>query len=150
MSSWFECKVNYQKIDEQGAEKSVTEPYLIDAVSFTDAEVRIHKEMEPYISGVFEVKNIKRANYAELLPSETGDRWFKCKMSFITMDEEKGKEKRSNAFYLVQANDVKEAYETLENLMEGSISDYEIPAIQQSHILDVFPYNADHFEETTE
>jgi hypothetical protein len=69
-------------------------------------------------------------------------------MSFITIDEEKGKEKRSNSFYLVQANDVKEAYEILENLMEGSISDYEIPAIQQSTILDVFPYNAEDFVET--
>lgn len=141
MSNWFECKVKYQKIDEQGKVKNVSEPYLVDAVSFTEAESRINKEMEPYISGDFNVTNIKVANYAELLPDDNGDRWYKSKVSYITIDEEKGLERKSNSYILVQASDLKEAYDSLDKSMSRSVTDYEISAIQESPILDVFPYD---------
>jgi hypothetical protein len=140
MSNWFECKVRYQKIDEQGKVKNVSEPYLVDAVSFTEAEGRINQEMEPYISGEFSVTNIKLANYAELLPGEGGDRWYKCKVSYIAIDEERGLERKSNSYILVRASDLKQAYDLLEESMRGTVSDYEISAIQESPILDVFPY----------
>ena len=78
MNTWFECKVKYEKMGEDGKEKMVSEPYLIDAVSFTDAESRMHKEMEHYITGDFFVSTIKMANYSELLPKEDGDLWFIC------------------------------------------------------------------------
>ena len=78
MNTWFECKVKYEKMGNDGKEKMVSEPYLIDAVSFTEAESRIHKELEPYISGDFFVSSIKIANFSELIPCEEGDRWFKC------------------------------------------------------------------------
>jgi hypothetical protein len=138
MDTWFECKVKYQKVNDQGQEKFVTESYLIDAVSFTDAEARINKELEPYISGEFSVTTIKIANFAELIPNETGDRWFKCKAVFIVLDEKKGVEKRSASTLLVQANNVKEAYENLDKALQGTVSDYEIPAIQESSLMDVF------------
>lgn len=141
MSNWFECKVKYQKLDQQGKVKSVTEPYLIDAVSFTEAESRINKEMEPYISGDFVVTNIKVANYAEIIPGESGDRWYKAKVSYITIDEEKGMERKSNSYMLVRASDLKEAYDLLDKDMSGSVSDYEISAIAESPILDIFPYD---------
>lgn len=141
MSSWFECKVRYEKIDQvSGKQKTVTEPYLIDAVSFTDAESRINKEMEPYISGEFNVTNIKRANFSELIPNDNGDRWFKCKVTYLTIDEEKGVEKRTNTYMLVQSNNVKEAYENVEASFLGMVTDYEIPMVQESPLLDVFPY----------
>jgi hypothetical protein len=143
MSAWFECKVKYQKMDQNGKEKIVNEPYLIDAVSFTEAESRIHTELEPYISGEFNVTNIKIANFSELIPDENGDRWFKCKVSFICLDEEKGIERKSNTYMLVQANNVKEAYANVEKLMTGSVSDYSIPSIAESPIMDIFPYKAD-------
>jgi hypothetical protein len=143
MSAWFECKVKYQKMDQTGKEKVVTEPYLIDAVSFTEAESRIHTELEPYITGEFNVTNIKIANFSELVPDETGDRWFKCKVTFITLDEEKGVERKSNTYMLVQANNLKEAYDNVEKAMSGSVSDYSIPSIAESPIMDVFPFNAD-------
>ncbi|OQY03813.1 MAG: hypothetical protein B6I20_04235 [Bacteroidetes bacterium 4572_117] len=139
MSTWYECKVRYQKMDQNGKEKKVTEPYLVDAVSFTDAEKRIHEMMEPYISGEFTVTNIKIANYSELHPDENGDRWFKCKVTFVNLDEEKGVERKSNTYMLIQANDVKEAYDAIDKLLTGTVSDYEIPAIQESPIMDVFP-----------
>lgn len=140
MSTWYECKVRYQKTDQNGKEKKVNEPYLVDAVSFTDAEKRINEMLEPYISGEFQVTNIKIANYNELHPNEAGDRWFKCKVAFVNLDEEKGVEKRSNTFMLIQANNVKEAYDSIVELLRGTVSDYEIPAIQESPIMDVFPY----------
>ena len=140
MSTWYECKVKYQKTDQNGKEKKVSEPYLVDAVSFTDAEKRINEEMEPYITGEFIVTNIKIANYSELHPSENGDRWFKCKVSYINLDEEKGVEKKTNTYILMQSNSVKEAYEAIEDLLSDSVSDYEIPAIAESPIMDVFPF----------
>ncbi len=143
MSTWYECKVKYEKVDQNGKEKRVTEPYLVDAVSFTDAEKRIHEEMEPYISGEFHVTSIKKANFAELHPDDSGDRWFKCKISFVSLDEEKGVEKRTNTYWLMQANTVKEAYEAIEELLHDSISDYEIPSVIESPILDVFPFKVD-------
>lgn len=143
MSSWYECKVRYEKIDQNGKEKKVNEPYLVDAVSFTDAEKRINEEMEPYISGEFQVTSIKKANFAELHPNENGDRWFKCKISFVSLDEEKGVEKKTNTYWLIQANTVKEAYDGIEELLHDTISDYEIPQIMESPIMDVFPFHAD-------
>lgn len=140
MSIWFEIKVRYQKVDQSGKEKTANEPYLIDAVSFTDAEARINTEMEPYITGEFSVTNIKIANFSEILPDEAGDRWFKSKVSFITLDEEKGVERKTNTYMLVQANNVKEAYESVEKSMSGSTSDYSIPSVVESPIMDVFPY----------
>lgn len=82
MHTWFECKIRYEKVMENGMQKKVTEPYLVDALSFTEAEARIIEEMTPFITGEFTVSDIKRANYSELFPSEeeAADRWFKCKL----------------------------------------------------------------------
>jgi len=144
MSTWFECKVKYMKMDQNGKEKMVSEPYLVDAVSFTEAEKRIHEMLKPYISGEFNVTNIKIANFSELIPNDGGDRWFKVKVTYIGYDEEKKVERRTNTYMLIQANNVKEAYENTENALKGMVSDYEIPVIQQSPLMDVFPY----FEKT--
>lgn len=149
MSNWFECKVRYEKIDQEGKQKTVNEPYLVDAVSFTEAESRIHQELEPYISGEFNVTNIKIGNYAELIPSETGDRWYKGKVVFITVDEKKGTEKKSTAHFLVQASTVKEAYENIEEEMRGTVSDYNIAGIAESPLCDVFPFFSDKEEGTS-
>jgi hypothetical protein len=140
MSTWFECKAKYQKTDDKGREKMVTEPYLVDAVSFTDAEKRINELLAPYISGEFKVTNIKIANFSELIPNEACDRWFKCKVTFIGYNEEKGTETKTSSYMLVQANTVKQAFEFVENALKGTVSDYEIPSIQESPLRDVFPY----------
>ena len=141
MSVWFECKVKYTKIDETtGKEKKVTEPYLIDAVSFTDAESRIYKEMETYVSGEFSISNIKVVKFAELLPNENGDSWFRVKLVYVSIDEEAGKERKINSYLLVQANDIKEAYDEVVRYMQNSVSDYTIPSISESPIMDIFPF----------
>ena len=137
---WYECKVKYRKTDETGGQKIVTEPYLVDAVSYTEAESRINEEMSAYISEEFKITTIKVANYAEIHPFENADRWFRSKVSLLAYDEESGKERKSNMYLLVQANDVKEAYDNTISVMKGTMGDYSIPAISESPIMDVFPY----------
>jgi hypothetical protein len=88
--NWFECKISYEKMMENGVQKKVTEPYLVDALSFTEAEARIIEEMQPYISGEFVVSDIKRARIAELFANENGDRYYKFKVFFISLDEKSG------------------------------------------------------------
>ena len=139
MSNWFECKVKYQKVDENGKQKGVAENYMVDAVSFTDAEARITKEMEQYAGlGEFVVASIKTTNYTEIIPNESGDRWFKCKAVFISFDEKSGKERRSSSNMLVQATDVKDAYEVLSKALSTTMADFTIPAINESSITDIF------------
>lgn len=143
MHNWFEVKVKYQKIDEQGKEKKVNEPYLVDALSFTEAEARISKEMQPFVGEEFSIAGIKKANYTDLFPDETGDKWYKCKVSFIALDEEKGVEKKTANYMLVQANDLKEAWDNLHKGLEGMIADFEVNVIQETMIMDIYPYTVD-------
>lgn len=140
MNTWYECRAKYVKIDENGREKKVTEPYLLDAVSFSEAESRIYKELETMVSGEFSVTKIAKTNIAEIIPSEDGDRWFKAKVAFLTIDEEKGKEKRVANYVLVLAKTVKDAYEKVVENMQGMIADFEIAQVNESPIMDVFPY----------
>ncbi|MBG6111046.1 hypothetical protein IWX84_001930 [Flavobacterium sp. CG_9.10] len=137
---WYECKVKYRKTDETGGQKITTEPYLVDAMSYTEAESRITEEMSAYISEEFKITNIKMANYAEIHPFENADRWFKSKVSLLAYDEESGKERKTSMYLLVQANDVKEAFDNTTGVMKGTMGDYTIPAIMESPIMDVFPY----------
>lgn len=137
---WYECKIKYRKTDETGLQKMATEPYLVDALSYTEAESRINEEMSAYISEEFKITNIKVANFAEIHPFENCDRWFKSKVSLLAYDEESGKERKTNMYILLQANDVKEAFDNITTVMKGTMGDYSIPAITESPILDVFPY----------
>ncbi len=140
MNTWFECKVKYQKIDENGKEKKVNEAYMIDAMSFTEAEQRIYKELEMMISGEFDVTGITKSKISEVIPAETGDRWFKCKLSLMTIDESSGKEKKATQQILVLAEDVKDAFDKVYKSMDGIPVDFSIPSVYESTILDVFPY----------
>jgi len=146
---WYECKVKYRKTHETGESKVVTENYLLDAVSYTEAEARITEEMAAYTSEEFKINSIKVANLSEVHPFENSDRWFKSKVSLISYDDESGKERKSNLYMLVQANDVKEAFENTEQAMQDTTGDYTIPAVTESPILDVFPYFKDDEEEST-
>ena len=145
MHTWFECKIRYEKVMENGMNKKVTEPYLVDALSFTEAEARIIEEMTPFISGEFTVSDIKRANYSELFPSEeeAADRWFKCKLVFITLDEKSGAEKKTSTQVLVQAADLRDAVKKLDEGMKGTMADYQIASVAETAIMDVYPYSAE-------
>lgn len=145
MHNWFECKIRYEKTMENGMNKKVTEPYLVDALSFTEAEARIIEEMTPFISGEFTVSDIKRANYSELFPSEeeSADRWFKCKLVFITLDKKSGAEKKTSTQVLVQAADLRDAVKKLDEGMKGTMADYQIASVAETAIMDVYPYSAE-------
>lgn len=119
-------------------QKTVSEPYMVDALSFTEAESRILEEMRPFISGEFTVANIKRVKISELFFDESGDRWYKCKVNFITLDEKSGVEKRTASYMMVQAADFKTALENLLKGMKGTMADYEIASITETLIMDVF------------
>lgn len=142
LHTWFECKIQYEKTIENGMTKKVTEPYLVDALSFTEAEARIVEEMTPFMSGEFTVADIKRANYSELFYSEdtSADRWFKAKLAFITLDEKTGKEKRTNTLILVQAKDFRSALNGLDEGMRGTMADYVIVSLQETPLMDVYPF----------
>ena len=145
MHNWFECKIRYEKVAENGMNKKVTEPYLVDALSFTEAESRIIEEITPFISGEFTVSDIKRANYSELFNSEeeAADRWFKCKIYFITLDEKSGAEKKTAATMLVQAADLRDAVRKLDEGMKGTMADYTIASVAETAIMDVYPYSVE-------
>ena len=143
--TWFECKIRYEKTLENGMVKKVTEPYLVDALSFTEAEARIIEEMKPFISGEFTVSDIKRANYSELFFSdeEAADRWFKSKLLFITLDEKSGNEKKVATNVLIQASDLRDAVKKLDEGMKGSMADYEIASMAETAIMDVYRYEVE-------
>ena len=143
MYNWFECKIKYEKTAEEGKIVKVNETYLLDALSFTEAEARIIEEMKPFISGEFTVSNIGRAKINDMFFNENGDRWYRSKVNFVTLDEEKGVEKRTAVAMLVQANDIKEALNGITEGMKGSMADYEIAAITETSIIDVYKYEAE-------
>ena len=138
MANWFECKVRYDKIQENGAVKKVNEPYLVDALSFTEAEARIIEEQTPYISGEFSVSAVKRTKISEIFFNEDGDRWYLVKVAFITIDERTGVEKRSASLILVQASDFRDSLEKFVEGMKGTMADYEIVSITETPLMDVY------------
>lgn len=142
MHTWFECRIRYEKVMENGMQRKVTEPYLVDALSFTEAEARIIEEMTPFISGEFAVRGVKLADYSELFSSEeeSADRWFKCKLAFTTLDEKSGAEKKTSTQVLVQAADLRDAVKKLDEGMKGTLVDYQIASVSETPIMDVYPY----------
>ena len=145
MHTFFEVRVRYEKVMETGTNKQVTEPYLIDELSFTEAEARIIEEMKPFISGEFKVKAVKQANYSELFFSndKNADIWYKAKLAFVTLDEKSGAEKKTYTNILIQALDLRNAIKRLDEGMKGTMADYKIVSISETKIMDVYLYTPD-------
>lgn len=143
-SEWFECKVRYDKTLESGLVKKTTETYLVDALSFTEAEKRFIEEIEPFMSGEFIVTDIKRARLSDLFDSDdmNDDRWFKARIAFISIDEKTAVEKRTVQSALVQANDFHRALARLDEGMKGTLGEWVIVSITETAIVDVFKFKA--------
>lgn len=143
-STWFECKIRFEKTMEDGLQKKVTEAYVVDALSFSEAEERIIEEMSSYISGEFNVTDIKKAPYGEIFFSdqELADRWYKAKLMFITIDEKTEKEKKSSVNYLIQAGSFNGAVKGIEEVMGGTMIDYTIASVTETQLMDVFEHVA--------
>lgn len=141
MAIWFECKVRYDKIQENGSMKKVTEAYLVDALSFTEAEARIIEEMAPYISGEYTISAEKKTKISEIFRNENGDRYYLVKVMFITIDEKTATEKKSASLILVQASDFSEALQNFLQGMKDTMADFEIASITETPLMDVFDAN---------
>ena len=152
MNTWFLTKIRYEKVMENGMQKKVTEPYLVDALSFTEAEARIIEEVTPFISGEFTVSDISRAHYSEIFTSEedSADKWFAGRLAFTTLDEKSGKEKRPYTNVLIQAADIHDAMKTIDAGMTGksdqsiriTMAEYSSILLKETAIVDVYPYEA--------
>lgn len=142
-SNWFEVGIRYQKTQEDGSEKSVTEKYAIDALSFTEGESAITEEMAAYISGEFKVKSMQEASYREVFFSDKDDDdyWYKAKLQFILIDEKSNKEKRSNVTYLVQAKSMHRAISNIDKVMGKTLIDYDIVGLNKTTITDIFEHD---------
>lgn len=143
MQNWYEGVIRYEKVTEEGKVKKVNELYLVDALSATECEARLIEEMTPFITGEFAVKSVKESNYSELFLSEeeAADRYFKCKLIFITLDEKSGAEKKTSTQVLVQAADLRDAVKKLDEGMKGAMADYQICSVVETAIMDVYLYN---------
>lgn len=138
MANWFECKVRYDKMMENGLQKKVNEPYMVDALSFTEAEARIIEELTPFISGDFSVSAVKRTKITEIFYDDTADKWYQVKVAFITIDEKTAVEKKSTSLILVAGSDFKGAYDNFMEGMKGTMADFEIVSIAETPIMDVY------------
>ena len=184
-ANWFLCKIRYEKTMEDGLQKKVTEQYVVDAMSFTEAEARIIEQMSSYISGEFEVVEIDRCKFGEIFFQDNlfekmiqnnteellraarlknkkageeildrgleedmkravsaADKWYKAKLKFITIDEKTEKEKKAVVYYLVQAGSFEGARKNIDDVMGGTMIDYEIDTVSETVIMDVFEYTA--------
>lgn len=141
MTNYFECRVSYDKTLESGAIKQVTESYLVEAMSFTEAEARITEEMQPYMSGEFSVSAVNRRKYEDVLLDDDRDKLYHVKLMFITIDEKTAAEKRKPSYLLVQARDIADVLSQVEILMSDSVTNYDIVSVSESRILDVFVCN---------
>lgn len=141
-SDWFETKIKYDKTQEDGSVKAVIEQYVVDALTFTEAEATLTEEMSAYISGDFKIVGIKPAPYHEIFFSDSAaaDKWYKSKLSFITIDEKTSKEKRSSVTYLVQAASLPGAVKGIEEVMGGTMIDYVIASVAETMFMDVFEH----------
>ena len=138
MAQWFECKVRYDKLMENGMQKKVNEPYMVDALSFTEAEARIIEEVTPFISGDFSVSAVKRTNISEIFWDDSADKWYHVKVNFITIDEKSAVEKKTTSHILVAATDFKGALDNFMEGMKGTMAHFEIASIAETTIMDVY------------
>ena len=141
-AEWFETKVKYDKMMEDGSQKKVPELYVVDALSFTEAEEAITEEASHYSTGEFDVTDIKKAPYGEIFFSDNpaDDKWYRAKVQFIILDEKTGKEKLSAVNYLVQSNTLQNAVKNIEEVMNTGMQDWKIFSITETSILDVYEH----------
>ena len=139
---WFECKVRYEKTMEDGMPKKVVEIYTVDALSFSEAEERIMEELSSYVSGEIDIVDLKIAQYKEIFfaDSDLADKWYKAKLAFITIDEKTDKEKKTSVFYLVNAGNINSAIKNIDEVMGGTMIDYQTLNVSETNIMDVFEY----------
>ena len=140
MNSWFTVKVKYTKQLENGTFKRVSEPYLLAAMTFTDAEARIYEELGSSIRGEFQVTGIARTDLHDIFQYDDAEQWFKCKVTYDRIDEDGEKAKTISQNFLVSAANVKESYDRIEESLATLMIDFNVVSITSSPIVEIFPY----------
>jgi len=147
MRTWFLCKVKYAKENEEGLLKNISEQYLVDAVSFTEAEAIIYDRLGSQIRGDFQITGLSKSNIVDVFFFEDADIWYKCKVSYLVSDGESGKEKKVTQYMIVTASDVKDAYDRIQESLSNMLVSFRVPDIIESPIVEVFPYEKDEVAE---
>ena len=139
-ADWFETSVKYDKMGDAGTPVTVKETYSLESFTFTEAEETIAEELKVYISGEFDVVDMKKAPYKEVFFSENpaDDRWYKVKAQFIIIDEKTEKEKYSTVTYLVQSNSLQNAVKGICEGLDKGMQDWKLSSITETKLLDVF------------
>lgn len=143
MKTWFTCKVKYQKEDEHGRVKNVTEAYLTDALSFTEAEARIYEEMGQRVMGEFAVTSIAKSKVVDVFEYKDADTFYQAKVSYMVADADSGKEKKVTNLMLVTAENVKMAYDRIHESLNNMLVTFVVPEVKESPILEVFHHFKD-------
>lgn len=140
--NWYQVKARLERVQDDGSQKIVSENYLVQAFSFGMAEGAIQKEIASFASGEFDIVAVARKNYSEVIESNLGneiaDKWYKCKVNLVTLNERSGKEKKTSQFFLVNANTAMAAHELVDEFMMSSVSNYEVEQVDETKILEVF------------
>lgn len=139
--AWYSCKVKYQKIDPHGNHVKAADIYLIEAISYSDAETRLYEIMEQLVRVEFQVVAISKANFEDIINTEDGDDWYKIKASALSFDEDSGKERKIISFYLISASTIDDSLVKIKTYLDDSINDYVVQAISVTSITDVFPFD---------
>ncbi len=147
MRTWFLCKVKYAKENEEGLLKNISEQYLVDAVSFTESEAILYDRLASQIRGDFQVTGISKSNIVDVFFYDDADIWYKCKISYLVADADSGKEKKVTQYMIVTADDVKNAYDRIQESLSNMLVSFRIPDIVESQIVEVFPFEKDEVAE---
>lgn len=136
---WFDCKVIYERVGESSFVEKVTENYLIEALSFSETERRVTEELAPSVRGEFHVKAVCPSNYSDVIVSEniTGGKWYKCKIQWLTVNEETGREKKACTFVLVRSKDISSSIRMTEDYYKELTQDYSIVGITEKDYIDI-------------
>lgn len=137
-----QVKVRLDRVQEDGSTKQVSEVYLVETAHFGVAERTVQEEIAPTASGDFDIVAIARKSYEEIIASKLGeeisDRWYKCKVNLITLNERNGREVKTPSYFLVQSASALTAHKAVDEFMSDSISDYDVEQVEETKILEVF------------
>lgn len=140
--NWYQVKARLERVQDDGSQKIVSENYLVQAFSFGMAENAIQKEIAPFASGEFDIISVARKNYSEVIESNLGneiaDKWYKCKVNLVTLNERNGKDMKTSKYFLVQSSSALTAHKEVDEFMSDGISDYEVEQVDETKILEVF------------
>lgn len=140
----FETQIRYDRINARGVQDTCTETYLVEALSFSQAEASITIEMQPYITGDLDIPAIKRISVADIIDrhNSDADKYFRAKLTYITINERTMKEKRQSFDYIVRANDIDSAHAAVVAYMKQSPQDYVIAKLEETRIVELISHTA--------